>query len=256
MSVESIDNATKLIEETRIMCAKGNLRLRKCISNSREVMEAIPHSERSKDIKDLSFDDLPIERALGIQWCVESDSFQFRLQLKEQTMTRRGILSTVASVYDPLGFLAPFVLTGKQILQEMCKQGTGWNDPLSDEQRWREDLPGFASVKISRGYQPENFWKVAKCELHHFSDASSTEMKWRTKVTAARGTCMLTATPAMIFWVLNRKKGKKQRVILTVYNSQADLFESNRDSSESDSTVVYSLPSSSTDDVDVSDDDD
>ena len=106
-SVESIDNAIKLIEETRIMCAKGNLRLHKCISNSREVMEAIPHSERAKDIKDLSFDDLPIERALGIQWCVESDSFQFHLQLKEQSMTRHGILSTVASVYDPLGFLAP-----------------------------------------------------------------------------------------------------------------------------------------------------
>ena len=226
MSVESIDNATKLIEETRIMCAKGNLRLHKCISNSREVMEAIPHSERAKDIKDLSFDNLPIERALGIQWCVESDSFQFRLQLKEQSMTRRGILSTVASVYDPLGFLAPFVLTGKQILQEMCKQGAGWDVPLSDElqsrwERWREDLPGLASVKISRGYRPENFWKVVKCELHHFSDASSTEMKWQTKMTAERGTCMLTATPAMIFWVLNQKKVKKQRVILTVYNSQA-----------------------------------
>ena len=144
-------------------------------------METIPYSERAKDIKDLdlSFDDLPIERALGIQWCVESDSFQFRLQLKEQTMTRRGILSTVASVYDPLGFLAPFVLTGKQILQEMCKQGAGWDDPLTGElqsrwERWREDLPGLASVKISRGYQPENFGKVVKYELHHFSDASST----------------------------------------------------------------------------------
>ena len=94
-------------------------------------------------------------------------------------MTRRGILSTVASVYDPLGFLAPFVLTGKQILQEMCRQGAGWDDPLTEElqsrwERWREDLPGLASVKISRGYQPENFGKVVKYELHHFSDASST----------------------------------------------------------------------------------
>ena len=47
-SVETIDEATKLIEEARMMCAKGNLRLHKFISNSREVMEAIPHSERAK----------------------------------------------------------------------------------------------------------------------------------------------------------------------------------------------------------------
>ena len=65
-------------------------------------------------------------------------------------MTRRGILSTVAPVYDPLGFLAPFVLTGKQLLQEMCKQGAGWDDPLTEElqsrwERWTEDLPGLAS---------------------------------------------------------------------------------------------------------------
>ena len=43
MSVESVDHATKLIEETRLMCAKGNLRLHTFISNSREVMETIPY---------------------------------------------------------------------------------------------------------------------------------------------------------------------------------------------------------------------
>ena len=37
---------------------------------------------------------------------------------------------------------------------------------------------------------------------------------------------------------------------------EADLFDSDSDSPESKSTVVYTLPSSSTDDVDVSDDDD
>ena len=70
-SVDSFKSAKKLIKEARDMCAKGNLRLHKFISNSREVMEMIPCSERANDLKDidLSFDDLPIERALGIQWC-------------------------------------------------------------------------------------------------------------------------------------------------------------------------------------------
>lgn len=58
--------------------------------------------------------------------------------MKDQPATRRGILSTVASIYDPLGFLAPYVLAGKKILQEMCHQGVGWDDPLPEmlKPRW------------------------------------------------------------------------------------------------------------------------
>ena len=55
------------------------------------------------------------------QWDVESDAFTFSAVLKPQPTTRRGILSVVSSVYDPLGFLAPVVLSAKQILQELCK---------------------------------------------------------------------------------------------------------------------------------------
>ncbi|KAJ7988063.1 hypothetical protein DPEC_G00319750 [Dallia pectoralis] len=57
---------------------------------------------------------MPQERALGIQWNVERDCFRFDNTLKDQPATRRGILSTVASIYDPLGFLAPYVLHGKR----------------------------------------------------------------------------------------------------------------------------------------------
>ena len=35
--------------------------------------------------------------------------------------TRRGILSMVASVYDPFGFISPNIQAGKRVLQEMCK---------------------------------------------------------------------------------------------------------------------------------------
>ena len=72
-------------------------------------MNFIPVSERAEEVKDLDldYDILPIERALGVEWCMVSDSFQFKLDLKQQPLTRRGILSMVSSIYDPLGFLAP-----------------------------------------------------------------------------------------------------------------------------------------------------
>ena len=45
---------------------------------------------------------------------------------------RRGILSNVCSVYDLLGLAAPFVLVGKQILQDLCRDKADWGDPIPD----------------------------------------------------------------------------------------------------------------------------
>ena len=136
-SVETVSQAIDLIEGARKLCAKGNLRLHKFVTNNHKVLMSIPPSERSQNVKkmNLNFEDLAIERALGIEWCVNSDTFQFRLILSHKPFTRRGILSTVASVYDPLGCLSPFVLLGKQILQEMCRENAGWEKPLSDQLR-------------------------------------------------------------------------------------------------------------------------
>ena len=104
------------------MCQRGGIRLHKFISNRKEVIESIPIEVRTKDIKDLDVEheDLPLERALGIEWCIKSDSFQFRIILKDKPFTKQGILSTVSLIYDPLGFAAPFLLKGKRILQELA----------------------------------------------------------------------------------------------------------------------------------------
>lgn len=68
-SVESAKDAIQLAREARELCAKGDLRLHKFVSNNREVLESIPSSERATNVTDmdLAFDDLPLERALGIQ---------------------------------------------------------------------------------------------------------------------------------------------------------------------------------------------
>lgn len=97
------------------------------------VLDSIPSSGKTSDVKglDLAFDELSLERSLGVQWERDSDCFKFEVQLKDQPTSRRGILSTVASVYDPLGLVAPVVLSGKKILQEVCKCGSEWDDSLS-----------------------------------------------------------------------------------------------------------------------------
>ena len=71
-----------------MVCAKGGFRLTKFVCNSRAVLKSIPVEERSKETRtlDLHRDLLPIERALGIQWCVESAIFEFRIILNDKPL--------------------------------------------------------------------------------------------------------------------------------------------------------------------------
>ncbi|KAL6490192.1 hypothetical protein MHYP_G00005370 [Metynnis hypsauchen] len=177
-SVASTSQAIQLVKEARELCNTGKLRLHKFISNSKEVLATIPKEECAEAVtdKDMALGELQMERALGVQWCVASDEFQFRVVIKENPLTRRGVLSTVASIYDPLGFVAPFILVGKQILQQMCRNKLSWDDTLPDDlrpqwERWLQDLQNLADVKIPRCYIPSSF-KAQHYELHHFSDAS------------------------------------------------------------------------------------
>ena len=100
---EGINLASQLID----LLARGGFRLRKWISNSRNVFSAIPADERAPSVFNLDLDDLPLERTLGVHWNAESDTFGFKTARKEGPATRRGILSAVSSLFDPLGSLAP-----------------------------------------------------------------------------------------------------------------------------------------------------
>lgn len=178
-SVPSVEEAIALVKSVKGMCQRGGFNLHKFTSNKAEVIEKIPEIDRAEDVKNLDFDRdaLPMERALGVQWYIKSDTFKFVISLRDRPCTRRGILSTVSSIFDPLGFVAPMLLEGKAILQELCRRNIDWDDPVPVEiqtrwLRWKSEIEELKSVEISRCYKPEDFGNVAVAELHHFSDAS------------------------------------------------------------------------------------
>ena len=173
------EDAIDVISKTKAMCKAASLRLHKFASNSKTVLEAMPAEDRSKDLKDLDLrhDVLPVQRSLGTYWCIETDTIGFRIELKDKPLTRRGILSTVSSVYDPLGIVAPVILVGKQLLQELCHDGIEWDDPVpshvhSQWEKWRSELPLLEKITIARCVKPPSFGEPVVTELHSFSDAS------------------------------------------------------------------------------------
>lgn len=108
-----------------------------------------PHLSVPFEVKDFNLNDSALEGALGIHWHIESDTIRFHICLKDQLATHHGILSTVASIYDPLEFVAPFLLTGKRV--RMSKHGTGWDEPFQSKLQplwewWKSDLAKLRKI--------------------------------------------------------------------------------------------------------------
>lgn len=179
ISLGSEKEAIQMIKDLSALCKRGGFILEKWISNSRAVLQTIAEEQRAKDLKELNLDrdNLPMERALGLLWCVESDSFKFKMEVKQQSLTRRGMLSTASSVYDPLGMLAPVTLSAKIMQQELCRRSCGWDDVMPPDienqwKRWLADLELLASFRVDRCIKPQDFGAPIHRQLHHFADAS------------------------------------------------------------------------------------
>ncbi|KAK7882611.1 hypothetical protein WMY93_028785 [Mugilogobius chulae] len=178
-SVSTEEKAVQLYHNLRAICQTGGFKLTKWISNNRMVLPAIPEEERAAEVKDIDLDrdSLPMERALGVHWCIQSDSFQFRIMLSDKTPTRRNILSLVSSVYDPLGILAPVTLQAKKILQELCRRKIGWDVIIPDDLAhewfvWKNQLHQLENISVPRCFKPVGFGESVYNQLHHFADAS------------------------------------------------------------------------------------
>ena len=89
------------------------------MSNDQRVLAGILVEKKAIPSLDLDIDELPVNRALGIRWNIEIDTFGFKVMDLSKPNTMRGMLSTIASVFDPLNFPALVMLPAKQIMQAL-----------------------------------------------------------------------------------------------------------------------------------------
>ena len=182
-SCPDVQSAIKLINGLVNLLKRGGFRLTKFVSNSREVLAAIPSEDRAKSVKDFDESTLPVERALGVKLDVEDDAFVFKvshLKVGEIRNTRRLILGLISSVWDPIGFLACVLLKGRRILQVLtCDKRYGWDEVISDEeleefQEWALSLLLLETMKVPRWIGSPALGKITSTQLHFCSDASDT----------------------------------------------------------------------------------
>ncbi|XP_066922770.1 uncharacterized protein [Clytia hemisphaerica] len=115
---EAVNTCSNLVRIT----AERGFRLTKWISNDTEFLKAIPKEDLSPKITNHDFKVLPSERTLGVRWNPTDDVFFFNVPVKECKETKRGLLSFLCSIFDPLGFLAPYLIAPKLMLQSLGKK--------------------------------------------------------------------------------------------------------------------------------------
>ena len=111
------------------------------MSNQTEVLKDIPAEVRASTI-DLEENKLSTTKTLGVLWTADQDTctFSFKYSLTpEIELTKRNVLKKTATIYDPLGFLAPYVVRAKILIQQAWVEADGWDVPLPvhHQEQWR-----------------------------------------------------------------------------------------------------------------------
>ena len=155
----------------------AGFKLRKWSSNVPVVIEDIPKEDRLPTLE-LGKDSVTKTKTLGVMWEAERDVFTLQVQqplVDNKPPTKRNVLSAIASLFDPLQFLAPFTVRAKILMQEIWMAGVDWDEELPENlkakwEKWVSELPQLSKVAVPHCLRRQN---PVDIELHLFSDASN-----------------------------------------------------------------------------------
>jgi len=149
--------------------------LKKWSSNTSSVLNLIPVDSRVSGPLPFDTGDRYSTKMLGIEWHPDRDEFCCALRLDHTPVfTKRGLLSLVVRIYDPLGFFAPSVFLAKSIMQRTWCSGLTWDESLPDDIHadWAAFVADLASLLTIRVPRYVNTRQGTPCLLLGFCDAS------------------------------------------------------------------------------------
>ncbi|XP_073779514.1 uncharacterized protein isoform X2 [Danio rerio] len=181
-STPNQDEAKAIIDGLRESLLKGGFEIRQWACNVPSVLKHLPSeaisassecwlSQSSSYLQELT---------LGLQWNCIDDTLGYKTRIAEPIQpTMRNLYKTLASQFDPLGFIIPFTTRAKTLIQDLWKQNLSWDDPieplyLRDKwSTWVAELSHITTVQFARPYAPAMSDTPSTIrELHVFCDAS------------------------------------------------------------------------------------
>lgn len=171
---DSLENAKNKRNQLINLLHKGGFTLRKWASNSSDFLHELPSIHVNKNAFNFDTENKNVIKLLGLQWDPNKDCFSYTIKVDTTACTKRLILSQIAKIFDPLGFLSPITLIAKQIIQKLWILGLGWDDrpPEHIINKWLQFQNDFASVEKFCLPRQIDLSDSLSCELHGFCDAS------------------------------------------------------------------------------------
>ena len=178
---ETEDEAIQLYEESYGVMKKAGMELVKWNSNSPKLIKRCKEDGVASSVTEKNIDEDCSSKLLGVYWNSATDSFHFKGEeiiniTASARATKRNILKIAPKLYDPMGWLSPFVVRVKILFQSLWERGLEWDEnlPADVEKKWRswvQELQGIISIEIPRRYDQSNS-HIKRRELHVFGDAS------------------------------------------------------------------------------------
>ena len=173
--------------QSKALFGSRGFKLRKWITSrhAESILSRVPKCELAPCIReiDLGSGSMPDFKALGLIRDPECD--QLRIPCDKnfcQAATKREAASQLASQFDPLGMVSPYLLKGKLTLQKIAALGINWDESLPNDIQsewacWIESLSAVSDLAISRHCfkDSEDLESTDKViyQLHGFCDASN-----------------------------------------------------------------------------------
>lgn len=184
--------ACKTITDVQAVHKKAGFHLRQWASNEGTILRRVAENEDPPN--ELALGDKE-ERTLGLRWITNDDTMAFDVSLRTtptdvidgtRPPTKREVTSAVMSTFDPMGLIAPILVEGKKLLQDIWRTGTDWDSAIGicEQEKWATyigKIQSLRDLRIPRCLAPE----AKEGELHTFVDASETAYAaacyWRTR---------------------------------------------------------------------------
>lgn len=158
----------------RVLSSAG-FSLRKWTANNDTLLNDIPH-EHLLDSAFLKLSETSTTKMHGLRWNAGGDYFYFIASKSpdQHVFSKRQVLSLIAIIFDPAGWLAPKIIVAKTIMQHIWKDKTGWDETLKPTTlaQWHKFLKDYSNIERIKIPRYVHFNTPDNIEYHGFCDAS------------------------------------------------------------------------------------
>ncbi|GFT84263.1 integrase catalytic domain-containing protein [Trichonephila clavipes] len=143
-----LETAQQLQSQLKDALQSCGMNLHKWSSNFPELL----NSSLLSDVEHSFSTDIDLSvKTLGINWQPFEDCFVFKVSVSaKHIFTKREVLSVIAKLYDPLGFLGPVIAKAKVFLQQLRQCKRDWDDVLPNS--IANECRGICdNIKMNRG---------------------------------------------------------------------------------------------------------